>query len=48
MRILPVSVEAAYNLPMVTVQHQGVTQDAHSGYTTYNLNWNILSIGIPN
>lgn len=38
-RILPVAVESAYNLPTVSVQHDQITQDAHSGYTTNNLNW---------
>lgn len=45
---MPVAVEDAYNLPTVTVQHDQVTSDTHSGYTTNNLNWQELWVGLPN
>jgi len=47
-RILPAAVCNAYNLPTTTTQHQQIVQDAHSGYSTDTLGWNILNVGLPN
>jgi len=43
-----VSVGDAYNMNMTTRQHEAITSDTHSGFTTYNKNWNILEINVPN